>query len=80
MSSSISRVAPLLPAESNSRVAPPFDLFVVGSGSTNTEAARTAIDRLSSVQAQVVGVVLNNAKVSRTSSYGYSYYEAEGAA
>jgi capsular exopolysaccharide synthesis family protein len=55
-------------------------LFVVGSGSTNTEAARAAIDRLSSVQAQVVGVVLNNAKVSRTSSYGYSYYEAEGAA
>jgi capsular exopolysaccharide synthesis family protein len=54
-------------------------LFVVGSGSTNTEAARTAIDRLSSVQAQVVGVVLNNAKVSRNSSYGYSYY-AEGAA
>jgi capsular exopolysaccharide synthesis family protein len=55
-------------------------LFVVGSGSTNTEAARTAIDRLASVQAQVVGVVLNNAKVSRNSSYGYSYYEAQGAA
>jgi capsular exopolysaccharide synthesis family protein len=55
-------------------------LFVVGSGSTNSEAARTAIDRLASVQAQVVGVVLNNAKVSRHSSYGYTYYEAEGAA
>jgi polysaccharide biosynthesis transport protein len=55
-------------------------LFVVGSGSTNTTAARAAIDRLASVQAQVVGVVLNNAKVSRNPSYGYSYYEAEGAA
>jgi capsular exopolysaccharide synthesis family protein len=55
-------------------------LFVVGAGRTNTESARAAIDRLASVQAHVVGVVLNNAKVSRSSGYGYSYYQAEGAA
>jgi capsular exopolysaccharide synthesis family protein len=54
-------------------------LFVVGSGRTSREAARGAIDRLASVQAQVVGVVLNNAKLGRSSSYSYSYY-AEGAA
>ncbi len=37
-------------------------LFVVGSG-TNSEAAQIAMDRLASVQAQVIGVVLNKAKV-----------------
>jgi len=50
-------------------------LFVVGAGSTNTEAARAAIDRLASVQAQVVGVVLNKATASGSSPYGYSSYE-----
>jgi capsular exopolysaccharide synthesis family protein len=50
-------------------------LFVVGAGSTNTEAARAAIDRLTSVQAQVVGVVLNKATGSAGSTYGYSSYE-----
>jgi capsular exopolysaccharide synthesis family protein len=50
-------------------------LFVVGAGSTNTEAARAAIDRLASVQAQVVGVVLNKATASTGSPYGYSSYE-----
>jgi capsular exopolysaccharide synthesis family protein len=53
-------------------------LFVVGAGRINTEAARTALDRLASVQAQVVGVVLNNAKIRRNSPYGYAY-EVEGA-
>ncbi len=37
-------------------------VFVVGSGTTTREAARVAIDRLTGVQAQVVGVVLNKAK------------------
>ena len=56
-------------------------LFVVGAGSTNTEAARAALDRLASVQAQVVGVVLNKATASGSSTYGYSpYYEVEGEA
>ena len=52
-------------------------VFVVGSGVTNSEAVRAAIERLTSVQAHVIGVVLNNAKVSRGSAYGYHYYEAE---
>ena len=49
--------------------------------STNTEAARAAIERLASVQAQIVGIVLNNAKIGRNSAYGYTYQvEGEGAA
>jgi capsular exopolysaccharide synthesis family protein len=48
-------------------------LFVVRSGVTKGEVARAAIERIASVQAQVVGVVLNNAKVSRRSEYYYLY-------
>ena len=51
-------------------------LFVVGAGTT-TDAARAAVDRLSSVQAQIVGVVLNNSKMSGKADYGYAYYEVE---
>ena len=49
-------------------------LFVVRSGYTTRDAAQAAIDRLISVQAQVIGVVLNNAKVDPRSEYGYSAY------
>ena len=41
---------------------------------TSREAAQVAIDRLASVQAQVVGVVLNKAKVDPRSEYGYPAY------
>ena len=37
-------------------------LFIVGSGTTTRAVARVAIERLTAVQAQVVGVVLNKAK------------------
>jgi capsular exopolysaccharide synthesis family protein len=47
-------------------------LFVVGSGATSREAAQVALDRLASVQVQVVGVVLNRAKVDLQSAYGYA--------
>jgi capsular exopolysaccharide synthesis family protein len=45
-------------------------LFVVGSGTTSRVAARVAIDRLTAVQAQVVGVVFNKAK-DDPGFYGY---------
>jgi Mrp family chromosome partitioning ATPase len=48
-------------------------LFVVRAGSTKGEVARAAIERIKSAQAQVVGVVLNKAKVSRRSEYYYLY-------
>jgi polysaccharide biosynthesis transport protein len=47
-------------------------LFIVGSG-TSRDVARAAIDRLTSVQAQVVGVVLSKAKIDRRSEYHYPY-------
>jgi polysaccharide biosynthesis transport protein len=47
-------------------------LFVVGSGTTTRAAAQVAIDRLTAVQAQVVGVVLNKAK-HRGSLYDSNY-------
>jgi Mrp family chromosome partitioning ATPase len=46
-------------------------LFVVGSGTTSRAAAQTAIDRLTSVQAEVVGVVLNMARPDAASAYHY---------
>jgi succinoglycan biosynthesis transport protein ExoP len=49
-------------------------LFVVSCGHTSRDAAQLAIDRITSVQAQVVGVVLNNAKVDPRSEYGYTAY------
>jgi capsular exopolysaccharide synthesis family protein len=48
-------------------------LFVVRAGATKGEVARKAIERLRSVQAHVVGAVLNKAKVSRGSEYYYLY-------
>jgi capsular exopolysaccharide synthesis family protein len=46
-------------------------LFVVGSGTTSQGDAQVAIDRLTSVQAQVVGVVLNKARPDSASEYHY---------
>ena len=48
-------------------------LFVVGAGSSTREAARTALERLISVQARVIGAVLNKAKSDHQSAYYYSY-------
>jgi Mrp family chromosome partitioning ATPase len=48
-------------------------LFVVRAGSTRGEVARAAIERIKSAHAQVVGVVLNKAKISRGSEYYYLY-------
>ena len=46
-------------------------LFVVGSGTTSRGDAQVAIDRLSAVQVQVVGVVLNKARPDSASAYHY---------
>jgi capsular exopolysaccharide synthesis family protein len=54
-------------------------LFVVGAG-TSRDGARIAIERLLSVDAQVIGIVLNKAKVDRFSGYQYPYYEQDRAA
>ena len=51
-------------------------VFVVGSG-TSREVAQQAVERLSSVEAQVVGVVLNKAK-SESSVYYDTYYATRG--
>jgi len=48
-------------------------VFVVEAGS-NREIARAALERLASVQAQIVGVVLNKAEDTRGSAYYYQYY------
>jgi capsular exopolysaccharide synthesis family protein len=48
-------------------------LFVVGAGMTSAEVARGAVDRLISVQARVVGVVLNKADLETRSEYYYGY-------
>jgi Mrp family chromosome partitioning ATPase len=55
-------------------------LFVVGAG-TSREGARVAIERLGSVEAKVIGVVLNKAKLDRLSAYHHPYYyETDGIA
>lgn len=54
-------------------------LFVVGAGATSREAAQAAVERLTSVQGQVVGVVLNRANQNQ-SGYGYAYYQRQGVA
>jgi capsular exopolysaccharide synthesis family protein len=46
-------------------------LFVVGSGTTSRGDAQVAIDKLASVQVQVVGVVLNKARPDSASAYHY---------
>jgi len=48
-------------------------VFVVGAG-TSRDVAQSAVERLTSVQAQILGVVLNKAEVSRRSAYYYHYY------
>ena len=48
-------------------------LFVIGSGTTHRDVAQMAIERLISVQAKLVGVVLNKAKLDRRSDYNYPY-------
>ena len=51
-------------------------LFVVGAGASSREAARAALERLTSVQARVIGAVLNKARRDFQSAYYYSYAEA----
>jgi len=46
-------------------------VFVVGSGRTSPEAAQAALEQIAAVQAQVVGVVLNQAKRTPHGSYAY---------
>jgi polysaccharide biosynthesis transport protein len=48
-------------------------VFVIRSGVTKTEVARAAVERITSVQAKVVGVVLNRAKINRRAAYYYLY-------
>jgi polysaccharide biosynthesis transport protein len=52
-------------------------LFVVGSGTTSPEAARGALERLMSVQARVVGVVLNKSNSETHADYYYGYEATE---
>jgi capsular exopolysaccharide synthesis family protein len=52
-------------------------LFVVGAGTTSPEAARDAVERLMSVQARVVGVVLNKTNLDTHSEYYYGYEATE---
>jgi capsular exopolysaccharide synthesis family protein len=47
-------------------------LFVVGAG-TSREVARAAIERLTSVNAEIIGVVLNKAAFTHESAYYYQY-------
>jgi Mrp family chromosome partitioning ATPase len=49
-------------------------VFVVGSGTTSKEVAQSAVERLVSVHARVLGVVLNKAKFSSRSEYYYPHY------
>ena len=52
-------------------------LVVVAAGSTNPEVAQAALERLTSVKARVVGVVLNKANLSPRSDYYYPDYATE---
>jgi polysaccharide biosynthesis transport protein len=52
-------------------------LFVVGAGTTSPDAARDSVERLMSVQARVVGVVLNKTNLEMHSEYYYGYDAAE---
>ena len=52
-------------------------VFVVGSGVTSREAAQAAVDRLTSVQARVVGVILNKAKSDRPGYVNPYYYQTQ---
>jgi len=48
-------------------------VFVVAAGTTSAEVARVAVDRLTSINTRVVGVVLNRAKVDARSAFYYPY-------
>lgn len=52
-------------------------VFVVGADQTNRNAARTAIDQLTSTNATVIGSMLNRADVHRHSHYYSTYYKKE---
>lgn len=54
-------------------------VFVIKSG-TNRGRARVAVERLRAVQAEVMGVVLNKAKIDRLSGYHYPYYKSDNIA
>jgi capsular exopolysaccharide synthesis family protein len=49
-------------------------VLVVSSGVTTRESALLAVERLSAVDAHMIGVVLNNVKVGRRSEYNYASY------
>ncbi len=51
-------------------------VFVVGADSTSRAVVKSAIARLTSVQAQVVGVVLNKAKYDRKNTYLYAHHRS----
>jgi capsular exopolysaccharide synthesis family protein len=51
-------------------------LLVVGAGTARPEGVRGAIDRLASVHAQVIGVVLNKMNLEPRSEYYYGDYAA----
>jgi capsular exopolysaccharide synthesis family protein len=51
-------------------------LFVVGAG-TNRGGVQVAVERLHSVNAQVIGILLNKAKLDHFSGYRYPYYEPD---
>jgi polysaccharide biosynthesis transport protein len=55
-------------------------VVVVAAGSTSTEVAQAALERLTSVKARIVGVVLNKAKSSPRSDYYYPDYASEASA
>lgn len=48
-------------------------VFVVGAGATNREVVENALERLSAVQAHVIGVVMNKATVDTSVDYYYGY-------
>jgi succinoglycan biosynthesis transport protein ExoP len=52
-------------------------LFVVGAGTTTPEVARLAVERLMSVQARMIGVVLNKTNLETPSEYYYGYEAAD---
>jgi non-specific protein-tyrosine kinase len=66
---------PILVVTDSSVLAPRVDgvLIVMQPGKTKLAAAKQAVDQLKRVGANVIGVVLNNVEISR-SSYKYAYY------
>jgi Mrp family chromosome partitioning ATPase len=52
-------------------------VFVVGAEQTSRQAARTAVDQLRSVNANIVGGVLNRASLDKNPYYYSQYYRKE---